>query len=266
MIKNKPGGFNQVNEVKKLKVLLYDIENTPNIGYVWGKWEQNVVEFLEESYLLCFSYKWKGDKTTKVVSQLDFKNKKNYREDYLIVKRLHELFEEADILVAHNGNSFDYKVANMYFLRHGLPPINERKLVDTKLMAKSKFRFNSNKLDDLGNYLGLGRKINTGGFELWTGCMKWDIPSWKLMIRYNRQDVDLLEKVYDKLLPWCKHPTVVTTLRGCRICGSNKLEYRGWSYLDSGKTKKRRFKCKECGRWGLGDCEKVTALEVEIKE
>lgn len=29
-------------EVKKPKILFFDIETAPNLGYVWGRYEQNV--------------------------------------------------------------------------------------------------------------------------------------------------------------------------------------------------------------------------------
>jgi hypothetical protein len=75
----------------------------------------------------------------------------------------------------------------MFFLKNGLEPIDEKKYFDTKVASKSKFRFNSNKLDDIGHYLGLGRKINTGGFELWKGCLAGDMKAWDHMIKYNKQ-------------------------------------------------------------------------------
>ncbi len=37
--------------------------------------------------------------------------------------------------------------------------------------------------------------------------MNKDPAAWKVMEKYNKQDVLLLEKVYDRLLPWIKsHP------------------------------------------------------------
>lgn len=232
------------------------METSPNIGYTWGKWEQNVIEFIEESHLLCFSWKWYGENKVHALSLPDFTNyKKNPNDDFFLVKELHKLFQEADILVAHNGKSFDWKMANMFFLKNKLPPVQEHKVVDTKLLAKSKFRFNSNKLDDLGHYLGLGRKINTGGFELWKGCLAGDMKAWKHMVKYNKQDVVLLNDVYEKLVPWCKHPMVYSH-KECLVCGSNNIHQRGWDYQNSGKSRRKRLSCKDCGRWSLGELEK----------
>lgn len=239
-----------------LKTLIIDLETTPNIGASFGgRWEVNIVWFLKETELLSFSWKWHGEKNTYVKSLRNYKNRK--KSQLLLVKDLHKIMSEADIIVAHNGKSFDFKMANRFFLKEGLKPIQDYKQVDTKLMCKSVFKFTSNKLDDVANYLGLGRKLNTGGFELWKGCLEWDKKSFDLMEKYNKQDVILLEKVYDKLLPWCKHPIVYTEKNGCRICGGNHMEQRGWSYLDGGKSKKKKMVCLDCGKWNLGELIKI---------
>lgn len=241
-----------IQQMNTQKILLFDIETSPNVGYCWGKWEQNIVEFLKESHLLSFSWKFKGDKKVKALSLPDFKlYKKDPENDIELVKELHKLFNEADILVAHNGNNFDVKMANMFFLKNGLEPIDEKKYFDTKLAAKSKFRFNSNKLDDIGHYLGLGRKINTGGFELWKDCLAGDKKAWAHMVKYNKQDVLLLEKVYDKISPWCKHPEVHINEGVCPVCGSKDIIQKGFRYLATG-SKKQLFKCKSCTRRFMG--------------
>jgi len=230
----------------EFKVLLFDIETSPHLSYTWGKWEQNVIEFKEYGDLLCYSYKWLGqDKVTAVGL-----NTKTKRE---LIHSLYCLFNEADIIIAHNGNSFDIKMANQYFIRAGFNPPHTYKTIDTKKLAKEKFRFVSNKLDDLGDYLGLGRKIQTGGFELWKGCMENKRESWKKMLEYNKQDVVLLERVYLKLRPWCTHPNM-NLKRGvnkCPVCQSNHLQSRGYRMTVSGKY--TRYQCQDCGRWCQGE-------------
>src|ERR1017187_4133103 len=84
------------------KILLYDIESSPNIGYTWGKWEQNVIEFVEERQGICFSWKWLGDKETHFLGLPDFPGyKKDPRNNRALIIRLHELFEEAEIIIGH---------------------------------------------------------------------------------------------------------------------------------------------------------------------
>jgi len=241
-----------------LKILMYDLETSPNLSWVWGKWQQDVIAFEKESHILAFSYKWLGESKVYGFGLPDFpRYKKNKEDDLDLVKKLHEVMCEADIIIAHNGFDFDFKVANTAFVRNGLKPATPSKMVDTKRIAKNNFRFNSNSLNDLGTRLGIGQKTETGGFKLWKGCLEGDTKSWSKMVRYNKNDVVLLEKVYLKLRPWAtNHPITHIGNIGCSVCGGKEMEQRGWAYLNSGKTKKKRMVCKSCGHWNLGNAEK----------
>jgi hypothetical protein len=243
---------------EKLKVLLFDIETTPNIGYTWGKYETNVIEFIKERYMLCFAAKWLDGKKTEIYSLPDFKSyKKDKTDDKELVKKLWELMDEADVVVAHNGDKFDIKVMNARFAVNNLSPPSPYKTVDTLKVARRKFAFNSNKLNDLGKVLGVGNKVPTGGFALWTGCMEGKIAAWKKMKQYNKVDVTLLEKIYKKLRPWMpQHPNVGINKgrHACNHCGSIKTQNRGYSYAKVHKY--QRYQCQACYAWGSAPIKK----------
>ena len=249
----------------KAKILLFDIETAPNLGYVWGKWEQDVIEFDRQWYMLCFCAKWLGDKKVMTHALPDFSlYKKDPENDKELVKKLWELFNEADIIIAHNGDEFDIKKSNARFIYHGFTPNPHYKTIDTKKIAKKYFSFESNKLDDLGQYLKVGKKLSTGGFALWRGCMAGDKKSWKTMVEYNKQDVVLLEHVYLRLRPWMKdHPNlnvINLTLSACPACGSEDLHKRGFSITRSGQ--KQRYQCQDCGMWSQGKSEAIKDLVI----
>lgn len=231
--------------MNKLKVLLFDLETTPNISYTWGKYEQNVIAFKKEWELLSFSYKWLNEKTVYCSTRLDFKDK----TDKSLVKEMKRILEQADILIAHNGDEFDFKKANAKLVEHNLGPMAEVQKIDTKKVAKRYFKFNSNSLDDLGNLLGVGRKVQTGGFDLWLGCIAGDKKAFAKMAKYNKQDVLLLEKVYLKLRPWMtNHPNIANyekTPHSCPKCAGTDLKSQG---LRRTKTSEfRRYLCLGCG-------------------
>jgi uncharacterized protein YprB with RNaseH-like and TPR domain len=235
-----------------IKVLLFDIETAPNLGYIWGKWEQNVIENVSDWYILSFAYKWLGEKNVKHYSLPDFKPYSKQKEnDSELCRKLHELISEADVVVAHNGDEFDLKKANARFLLHGLKPPTPYKTIDTLKVARRHFQFDSNKLDDLAKYLGLGRKLPHTGFHLWKGCMAGDLKSWRTMIKYNMNDVILLEKVYTKLLPWITFPIVRPENGKCRNCESRRLQKRGLSAIKAGW--RQRYQCQDCGAWSRGE-------------
>lgn len=243
------------------KILLFDIETAPNVSYVWGHYEQNVIAHQEEWYMLSFAYKWLGDKDVTVKSLPDYRGyKPNTPCDQLLVQDLWKLFDEADIIIAHNGDAFDIKKANTRFIYHGLTPPTPSKTVDTLKLAKKYFAFNSNRLDDLGNRLGVGRKMPNAGFSLWKGCMSGNSSDWDVMCRYNKQDVTLLEKVYFKLRSWhgTRHPdvSVLAGHKGCPVCGETEATKRGFSYTAT--TQAQRYQCTDCGSYYLGSRTKNT--------
>lgn len=47
-----------------MKILMLDIEVSPNTAHVWGLWQQNVSinQLMESSYTLCWAAKWHGTK------------------------------------------------------------------------------------------------------------------------------------------------------------------------------------------------------------
>ncbi|MEO5646600.1 MAG: ribonuclease H-like domain-containing protein [Candidatus Paceibacterota bacterium] len=240
----------------KPRILLYDLETSYTVGAVWGLYDQNVAVTLKEPYIITFAWKWLGEKTTHVLSLPDFKTfKKDRCNDKELVQELWKLFNEADVIIAHNGNSFDQKWTYARFVVNGIKPPAQAKYIDTKLVAKSKFRFNSNSLNNLGKYFGLGQKIETGGIDLWVGCIERnEAKSWNLMCKYNKQDVVLLEKVYLKMLPFMtNHPNYNLsqgTTHCCPNCGSANVQKRGVSHTRS--TTVQRYQCQKCGGWSTG--------------
>lgn len=229
------------------KILIIDIETSPNVSYTWGKWEQNVIDFKEEWCILSFSAKWlNGKQVTKGLC--DYKDKS--KRDFYIVRDIHALLSEADVVVAHNGDAFDIKKINARFSFWKIQPPSPYKTVDTKKIAKKYFNFNSNSLNDLGQHLGLGKKLKHEGFDLWLGCMSGNKKSWAVMKKYNAIDVLLLEKIYKHFLPWMSSHPNMSSGKGdvCPKCGGKHLQSRGMYVTLNGKYK--RFQCQDCGGWG----------------
>lgn len=244
------------------RTLLYDLENSPNLAFVWDLWEANALSVEVPWEILSVAWKWLGDRKVQSMTREDCDNPDT---DYDIVKRIWELFDEADVVVAHNGNSFDQPKSRARMLVHGMPPPSPFKEVDTLLIARRHFKFGSNKLGDLGKTLGVGGKVQHTGFSLWQACMKGDPAAWKLMRRYNQQDVVLLEKVYLKLRPWMpRHPNI-PAIDGkpdaCPVCSSTELTLKGKTH--TARTWRQRYVCRECGHFCSGaKIEKTGATTV----
>jgi hypothetical protein len=174
--------------------------------------------------MLCFAAKWLDGSKVFAHSLPDYKGYKPGSEnDELLVRELWKLFDEADILIAHNGDRFDIRKTNARFAFYNLPPPSPYKTIDTLKIARRHFNFTSNKLDSLGDHLGYGRKLVHTGFNLWKGCMTGDPKSWKHMIDYNKRDVVLLEQIYLHLRPWIKNHPNISSDSECLNCEESEL-------------------------------------------
>lgn len=237
------------------RVLVYDIETSPNLGYVWGKYKQDVISFKDQWYILSFAYKWLGTKQVHCHALPDFQlYEEDPENDREVVKVLHDLFCQADVTVTHNGVAFDAKKANSRMMVHGMDPPPPRKEIDTLLVARRHFAFTSNRLGDLCQVLGLPSKAESGGFQTWKGCMNGDPKAWQRMKRYNKQDIPTLEALYLRLRPWMtNHPNLNIygdRPESCPRCGNDELVADG--YRVAGVTMRQRYKCKRCGGYSMG--------------
>ncbi len=252
--------------MKGPRIVTLDIETTPLLGYTWGLWEQNVIEVIKRSSILCASYKFLDEKKVSNVSQFYSKGyKPGVENDREVMLALREVLDEADIVVTQNGNSFDIPIINSRFMEHGIPPPSPYKKIDTKRVAKSIFKFESNKLEHMVKYAGIASKSNPGGFAAWKGCMAGDKKAWDSMIKYNNNDVVITELLYLKFRPYMEnHPNlnVITgRLEACPRCQNKALQARGFSITATGR--KRRYQCVGnygCGGWSTGPAESIKGL------
>lgn len=238
---------------RKVNTLIYDIETSPIIGYTWSIWQTNVIEVLHDWQVLSVAWKWFGDKKTQVLGQDDFPDyKPGVNNDFNVIKKIHELFDKADIVVAHNGDKFDQRKVTARMIVHGLTPPSPYKQVDTKKVAQRYANFTSNSLDFLTKRLDTdNKKGDAGGFKTWTGCLAGDSSSWALMKKYNKQDITSLEDLYIRLRPWMTNHPNMGRLQNketvCPKCGSSNLQSRG--YRSTNSYRYRRFQCLACGGW-----------------
>lgn len=230
-----------------MKLLLVDIETAPNLAATWGLWDQNIAldQLIEPGYTLCWAAKWHGSKEIMFESVIGGKRQ--------MIKRIHSLLDEADAVCHYNGKKFDIPTLNKEILLMDLAPPSPSKQVDLLEVARKKFRLASNKLDFVAGQLKLGTKTKHKGMEMWLKCMNRDKAAWKLMERYNKQDVVLLEKVYDRLLPWIDgHPnrSVMDDVECCPKCASESFQARGRAVSAAGIYP--RYQCNGCGTWFRG--------------
>lgn len=186
-------------ETRPKKRLFFDIEVSPNIVLSW-RIGQNINlthnDIIQERAIICICYKWEGDPTT-------YSLRWEKGDDKAMLTKFAKVIDFADEVIGQNGDAFDIKWLRTRCLYHGIPVKAKFNSLDTLKMARAGFKFNSNKLDYMGKFLGLGSKIKTD-YDLWKDILlKNDQTAMNVMVDYCKQDVVLLEQVYQKLQNFC---------------------------------------------------------------
>jgi len=236
-------------ETKQPKVLLFDIETTPLLARTWhtGKQRISFDQIMEEWFLLSYSGKWLFD--SKVFGSVLTPSEVLHKDDFRITKEIWHYFNQADVIIAHNGNGFDIPKSQTRFLAHRLAPPSPFQTIDTLLIARKNFRLSSNKLDYIGQLMLNERKLHTE-YSLWLRCLEGDPQALSDMLTYNKQDVLLLEDIYVMLRPWVKnHPNMGIFMEAhepsCPNCGSTDIKECG--YYTTSVNRYLAFRCNSCG-------------------
>lgn len=256
------------------RILFLDIETKAHKAAVWGLWGQNVGinQIIEPGRTICAAWKWGGERQVNFAcewwwEQWEARGLKEGEGYVGFLKQLHEVLDQADIVVTYNGKKFDIPTLYKEFVQHGLGPPAPFHHIDLYQTVKRQFRWASNKLDFVCQQLGLGSKVHHKGMDLWNDVEKGCPKAQRLMEKYNRGDVVLLEKLYKRLLPWVKgHPTVSllegrTDAHNCPSCGGHHLQERG--YRTTKTRRYKRYQCQDCGSWSsetISDKEVVAGV------
>lgn len=241
-------------EKREPRVLILDIETslqTVAVFQLGGNDWINPENLLTERHMISACWQFLGEDKVYSVSLLDDPKRfaKDPHDDYHVVKTIVDVMSKSDLWVAHYGDSFDFRYIVTRALYHGLDPLPPTPTIDTKKIVKSRFYFNSNSLEYVGRYLGLGGKLKTPA-GLWLRVLAGDKKAIKQMVVYNKRDVTLLKDVFLKLRPYI--PTHLNRElfgnTGCPRCGSKKIQSRGTYYAQTRTY--RRWQCQgDCKGW-----------------
>lgn len=245
-----------------MNILAFDCESFPNVGLTWGTWDQKVLKVLKRRMICSIAWTWypKGKVETMALCDMPGYDPDSYmrnllsgKPDYSDNKKLmrafkNEVLNKADIAIAHNLAEFDDKMVNTDLFLNNLGAAADHRQIDTLKVLRSRMRLNSNRLDDVCQELGIGKKLKHPGLEMWIGCMAGDRECWKMMRRYNAHDVDpLLVGLYEHVRPFItNHPNVSVDSGspGCPSCGHKSLSSDGWRYTQARAY--RRMNCRAC--------------------
>lgn len=250
-----------------MKIVLFDIETLPDLREV-----MRIFPGLSNYYgltlkaqinsIICCGWKVFGDKKkANVINAWDDKERwaKNKNDDRYVLEKMLDVMKDADAVVTHNGKRFDWKFFQTRLMLNGFNPIHEIPHIDTCQLAKKNLMMFNNRLNNLGQAFVKDKKIENGGWDLWTRIQFEDRKKDKvLMSKYCAQDVDLLEKLFKKLRPFAKNiPNHNLDNKDagkkecCPNCGSTRLHSNGYRHTKTSSYK--RMICGDCNSWSRAD-------------
>lgn len=236
-------------------IWIIDIETSFLVVAVWQLGQQFVSkeQVLHDWHIMSFSAKKLGDPESSLI-YMETRN----GNDKVLLTKLWEIFNEADIIITQNGKKFDEPKVKARMMLAGFKPYKPFKHHDTYLQNKDK-EFTSHSLDYLTDkfcvrYKKLKHKLFSG-LSLWKECLGIKIhynpnpKAWAEMKKYNNHDVLSDEELYINTRGWSMKsaPAAHNGINQCVMCGSINVKKEGWNYTKLYKT--QQLSCKECGKW-----------------
>jgi len=244
------------------KIVFWDIETSPAKVWTWSIFNPRIPHdyIIQPWVILCACWKVHGENKVHTLKLNQYAGySKDHMDDYQLCKDLRDVLKDVDILVAHNGDKFDLKMFNARLMYHGLEPISHYiQTIDTLKEFRKVGRAPSSSLDFLGRYFGVGRKIHTDKY-LWLDAIEDEGTTASRgraldkMGKYCVQDVNLLQKVYKKMLPYIKtHPNLASPhTENCPKCNSSNI-YKNGVRRNKGGVLRQEYRCNNCGSYFRG--------------
>lgn len=236
------------------RVLLFDLEVAGDIGLFFGRFKINMSQesvVKKGGYILCASWKTLGG--TNVESMYLTPEEIEVGNDSRIVEKMHELYSEASAVLCHNSKGYDHRVLQARSAYWDMPALPLVKVLDTLELAKRALRLPSNKLGGIAAYFNLPLKMDHSGISLWVNVQAGDIASMKTMVEYCKQDVVVLEAVWEKLKHTGKSGSDFNAALyysdneyRCRTCGSDNVDKTGRTVTTSSSIFEE-YICMDCG-------------------
>lgn len=227
------------------KVLTFDIET-------FGGLKAHMSE------VSVFGYKWRHEKNPVLLSAdiSDDVNKRGFINDEPLLRKLSEVWNEADVVIAHYGERFDRRFLNTRIERHDLPPLKPVTLIDTWRISKDNFALPGNSLKTLLKFFHSPYQKDDLSYEEWRAVQLGNKKALKHLEEHCKYDVLGLEWVFENHLSHYtnKLPNynlfVDENKRVCPVCGHNVLQRRGFHITQT--TKQIRYQCRKCSCWSRG--------------
>ena len=245
------------------RLLCFDIECSTitsrhfRVGEQW----MSASNIVNDHFIISIAWQWYG--VPAILSVATTPEEALARDDSRIVSLFAEEARRADYFIYHNGDRFDNKLLNSRLLKHNIEPVGETKSFDTLKLSRKYFGEHSNKLDDLGaRHLG-ERKLDTD-MQLWIDCEAGNQEALDRMVCYNKHDVRLTTKLFDKFRPFVHIRDKIAakavvnkdkvdynlSQHECNQCGEVGSSRIYKKYITAANNLKFYVRCKSCKGYG----------------
>lgn len=241
-----------------MKVLYFDIENTPIVARTWSLYQDSIdpKEIVSPSTMISWAAQERlpDGRTRPVVSDVVTPEEASARDDSRIVESLANKVRSADIVIGHNIDRHDLPILRKRLLVHDLEPLPAGlRSIDTLKLARRDFKFESNSLGYIASTL-LGETKGSTNAELWRRCDAGDPVALRSMDRYCRRDVRIGLRVFEAMLPHLsriQRLLVPDTSSGgehrCPYCEAEERRRFGWYHTATSSY--QRYQCLGCRRY-----------------
>lgn len=265
------------DQVKNAKILIYDIETSRAVFKRFWTGEQYVSykDMTREPAIITIAWKWL-DEDTVYSDTWDMKT----HSDKKLIKNFLKVYNEADMVVGINNNSFDNKWVAARAAKYGFPINTYIKSFDVQRKARKLFMLPSYSMDYLTKWLNVTNKQSHEGIKMWDmiedGSKAEQEEYIEKMLVYNKYDVICTQDLYMKLRTYMNSPLHVGVLKGsdkytCPECGGSNIELYKNTVTSAGSVQ-RVMICKDDGiKFKINDTEyrrflasEVSATEKEV--
>lgn len=235
-----------------MKILFMDLENIakPENLFHPGKksrfGDRQAGFCADLSYILVFGYKWLGAEAQSIhLTKEEFEE--NPHTDRPILEKALKVMDQADLLVTWYGKGHDFPYLASRLAQSGLYLDASTQHLDLMDVAKKRLRLSSNSMNAAASFFGLPKKMYVSP-KLWVDCWAGKYQALEDMATYCRQDCNVLEDLYTKMIGLgvsIPDAAKISGIEGCPSCGSSRITGKG--YRVTKVRKYQRLQCLECG-------------------
>lgn len=191
---------------------------------------------------LCMAWRWLGERRTHFAATWLGDN---------LAETSWRLYNEATHILGFNQRKADNRWCRNDWLLGGLPEPAPWRDIDLYVIARNQLAMEARSLDFLASRLGIGGKSGHYSIEVARAAHAGDERAQRRMTTYNKGDVTLTIKAWERLRPLVKVPGLNLGLtygdeeHRCSKCGHDRLDAVAQT-ADTPQTSYSMYRCRKC--------------------